>query len=250
MNKIKVMTFNLRVEVFEDGNNSFSNRKDRVLSVIKDHNPDIIGFQEATESMKKWLNVVLNDYIVVGCGRDKHYGGESTPIAYKKDKFDLIELTNFWLSNTPSVPASTYGLDQSGCPRIVTSTILRNKDTNKRFLYINTHLDHVGRQARLLSSKQLINFIKEKEIPCVLTGDFNALPNSPEIKEITNYLNDLTVNIKGTFHEFGKLDKPTKIDYIFTNLNADIQETYIIGEKPIDGVYVSDHHQICGYFEI
>lgn len=250
MNKIKVMTFNLRVEVFEDGINSFSNRKDRVLSVIKDHNPDIIGFQEATESMKKWLNVVLNDYIVVGCGRDNQYGGESTPIAYKKDKFDLIELTNFWLSNTPSVPASTYGLDQSGCPRIVTSTILRHKDTNKRFHYINTHLDHVGRQARLLSSKQLINFIKEKEIPCVLTGDFNALPNSPEIKEITNYLNDLTVNIKGTFHEFGKLDKPTKIDYIFTNLNADIQETYIIDEKPIDGVYVSDHHQICGYFEV
>lgn len=250
MNKIKVMTFNLRVEVFEDGINSFSNRKDRVLSVIKEHNPDIIGFQEATESMKKWLNVVLNDYIVVGCGRDKHYGGESTTIAYKKDKFDLIELTNFWLSNTPSVPASTYGLDQSGCPRIVTSTILRHKDTNKRFLYINTHLDHVGRQARLLSSKQLINFIKEKEIPCVLTGDFNALPNTPEIKEITNYLNDLTVNIKGTFHEFGKLDKPTKIDYIFTNLSSNINETYIIDEKPINGVYVSDHHQICGYFEV
>lgn len=250
MNKIKVMTFNLRVEVFEDGINSFSNRKDRVLSVIKDHNPDIIGFQEATESMKKWLNVVLNDYVVVGCGRDKHYGGESTPIAYKKDKFDLIELTNFWLSNTPSVPATTYGLDQSDCPRIATSTILRHKETNKRFCYINTHLDHVGSQARLLSSKQLINHIKEKEIPCVLTGDFNAIPNTPEIKEITNYLNDLTVNIKGTFHEFGKLDEPTKIDYIFTNLNADIQETYIIDEKPIDGVYVSDHHQICGYFEI
>ena len=250
MNKIKVMTFNLRVEVFEDGINSFSNRKDRVLSVIKDHNPDIIGFQEATESMKKWLNVVLNDYVVVGCGRDKHYGGESTPIAYKKDKFDLIELTNFWLSNTPSVPASTYGLDQSDCPRIATSTILRHKETNKRFCYINTHLDHVGSQARLLSSKQLINHIKEKGIPCVLTGDFNAIPNTPEIKEITNYLNDLTVNIKGTFHEFGKLDEPTKIDYIFTNLNADIQETYIIDEKPIDGVYVSDHHQICGYFEI
>lgn len=250
MNKIKVMTFNLRVEVFEDGINSFSNRKDRVLSVIKDHNPDIIGFQEATESMKKWLNVVLNDYIVVGCGRDKHYGGESTPIAYKKDKFDLIELTNFWLSNTPSVPASTYGLDQSGCPRIVTSTILRHKDTNKRFLYINTHLDHVGRQARLLSSKQLINFIKEKEIPCVLTGDFNALPNTPEIKEVSSYLKDITINIKGTYHEFGKQDKPTKIDYIFTNLSSNINETYIIDEKPINGVYVSDHHQICGCFEI
>lgn len=250
MNKIKVMTFNLRVEVFEDGINSFSNRKDRVLSVIKDHNPDIIGFQEATESMKKWLNVVLNDYVVVGCGRDKHYGGESTPIAYKKDMFDLIELTNFWLSNTPSVPASTYGLDQSDCPRIATSTILRHKETNKRFCCINTHLDHVGCQARLLSSKQLINHIKEKEIPCVLTGDFNAIPNTPEIKEITNYLNDLTVNIKGTFHEFGKLDEPTKIDYIFTNLSSNINETYIIDEEPIDGVYVSDHHQICGYFEI
>ena len=70
MNKIKVMTFNLRVEVFEDGINSFSNRKDRVLSVIKDHNPDIIGFQEVTWMHYGYLQDIMQGYDSVIMYRD------------------------------------------------------------------------------------------------------------------------------------------------------------------------------------
>ena len=43
-----------------------------------------------------------------------------------------------------------------------------------------------------------------------------------------NAAQDITINIKGTYHEFNKLDEPTKIDYIFTNLPSNINETYII----------------------
>ena len=248
--RIKVMTFNLRVDLVSDGINSFFHRRDRVLEVIKNHNPDIISFQEATDSMRQWLKESLTDYILVGCGRDELYDGESTPIAYKKEKFDLVELKNLWLSNTPNVPGSSYGLDQSRFPRIFTSAIFNSIETKKTFLYINTHLDHIGVQSRILSAKQLIEYIKEKELSCILTGDFNALPNSLEIKEISSFLKDLTINIGGTYHGFGKEKTAIKIDYIFTNLISDEKETYMIDEGPSNGIYLSDHNPVCGFIEI
>ena len=49
--EIKVCTFNLRVIADVDGNNIFYNRKGRIADTIKEHSPDIIGFQEAASPM-------------------------------------------------------------------------------------------------------------------------------------------------------------------------------------------------------
>ena len=68
--KIKVFTFNLRVEAKVDGINTFSNRRGRILDTIKEYSPDIIGFQEANDNMREWLIDSLSDYTVVGDGRN------------------------------------------------------------------------------------------------------------------------------------------------------------------------------------
>ena len=52
---IKVFTFNLRVIAEVDGINIFHNRTGRISDTIKEHAPDIIGFQECSTIMKKWL---------------------------------------------------------------------------------------------------------------------------------------------------------------------------------------------------
>ena len=61
--KLKVCTFNLRVEAASDGINTFSNRRGRVLDTIREYSPDIIGFQEASDNMRAWLIDSLSDYI-------------------------------------------------------------------------------------------------------------------------------------------------------------------------------------------
>ena len=249
--KIKVFSFNLRVAVDSDGKNCFWNRTDRIKHVIKEHSPDVIGFQEVGNSMRKWLRDNLPEYTLVGCGREADYKGEAAAIAFKKEDFELIGLDNFWLSATPRMAGSRYGEDQSKCPRITTSALLKHHDAEAVFAFVNTHLDHKGGTARLLGSTQLLQHISTLGVPCILTGDFNATPDSREIEIITENaicaLTDVTKSLGGTFHGFGQRareDMP-KIDYIFTNMKADPEEAYAIEDDAVNGVYVSDHFPVC-----
>lgn len=255
MSKIKVMSFNLRYDNERDGINSFSNRFDRVLEVISRENPDIIGFQEVLPSMRDKLRGALTDYCMVSCGRGKNLDGESMLIGFKADMVEMISCESFWLSLTPKIPGSRYGGDQSGCPRMFTSLLLKHRDIEKPFRFINTHLDHEGENARYLGAVQLVQAISQYNEKFVLTGDFNALPDTKEIKLITSALAyrgaiDCSAELEPTFHEFGKRtgDKRIKIDYIFTD--GKCEEAYLVEDAPVNGQYYSDHFAICAYIEL
>ena len=250
--KLKVFSFNIRLDVKEDGINNFFNRTDRIIDCINSHKPDLIGFQEATPAMRGFLRDNLTDYTVVGCGREKNLLGESTAIAFKKDDFEMISLDTFWLSPTPRVPGSKYTEDQSPCPRNCTVVYLKHKDCDKPFYAYNTHLDHWGKMARIHGAMQIMQYASEKGGQFVITGDFNALPDAPEIKLITGSpvgAKDVTASLGGTFHDFGRLEEKQKIDYIFTNAKCDENETFAIEDEGIEGVYISDHYPVCAFVE-
>lgn len=253
MGILKLMTFNIRVAV-DKGANDFELRKHRIAELINREKPDAVGFQEATGHMRTELSNMLDGYYIVGCGREKDYHGESAAVAYRKDKFELLALDNFWLSATPHVPASRYGEDQSPCPRITTALLLVEKSGGQPFWLINTHLDHVGSIARLLGVTQLMQFISEHKEPCVLMGDFNAGPTSKEIRALSENehlgLVDCSAEIKGTFHNYGKMfPNMAKIDYIFSNLPCDISKTYTCPDDAPNGTYYSDHLALCAFLE-
>ncbi|MBO5287520.1 MAG: endonuclease/exonuclease/phosphatase family protein [Clostridia bacterium] len=252
---IKVMTFNLRMHTTGDGINAFFNRIDRVLQVINEEAPDVIGFQEVTDEMRSKLREELKNYTIIGCGRNTDYHDEAMIIAYLTSKIELISCENKWLSPAPDIPGSRYGGDQSGCPRMYTSALLKHCDVKKPFRFINTHLDHCGEMARYLGSMQLVQAISQMNEKFVLTGDFNATPDTKEIKLITEALSfknaiDCSADIEPTFHNFGKLppEKRVKIDYIFTD--ARCEGCYKIDDTPIEGKYYSDHEAICAILSL
>ena len=261
MAKVKVMSFNLRVEADIDGINHLDNRKGKILDAIAKEAPDLIGFQEARDGTRAWLRDTLTDYTVVGCGRYEGYRGESAPLAFRKDRFEMVSMENFWLSSTPKIPASLYaGSDQSNCPRIATAVVLKPIDGDA-LLFVNTHTDHQGALSRALASAQLLEYLSQKALPCVLTGDFNAAPDTVEIQMLTSCdafpLTDATSEITETYHAFGKIftdpefaAKSTKIDYVFTNLPTAPSESYTVDYGHDDGVYISDHHPVVALVEI
>ena len=251
--KIKVISFNLRVAVKVDGINYFDNRLPRIIEFLKAEKPDVIGFQEVNQHMKELLSEYIDDYVLIGSGREKDYSGESALIGYRKDKFDLLSFENFWLSATPAMPGTRYGFDQSGCPRITSAALLKMRGEGAPFWFVNTHLDHEGKTARLLGAIQMMQFVSTKREPCIITGDFNADPDSPEIKimvETAAYpLTDATENITGTFHAYSQ-KLHCKIDYIFTSLKCDPTESVLYDDEPVDGVYLSDHRPVAAFVEI
>ena len=257
---IKVCTFNLRVVADVDGINIFYNRTGRISETIKNESPDLIGFQEVNPFMKKWLGDELSPlgYTVVGCGRGKDYRGEATCIAFKRDSFELIDLETRWLSATPLVPGSRYAADQSGCPRIYTAATLKHNDSDELFIFLNTHLDHKGSEARKLGALDVVRYLSEQKLPVIITGDMNAHPGTPEIDAFTSYaingkpVIDATASLGGTFHGFGhyNAERAPKIDYIFTDLPCDISKSYIVTDTPADGLYISDHNPVCAYIDL
>ena len=248
--KLKVMSFNMRVDVACDGANQFIHRRGRIKQFLDAEKPDLIGFQEIAPNMREWLVETFPDYYMVGVGRHADYSGETTLVAFRKDTMSLMECATVMLSNAPTVFGSRYdGSDQSMCPRLYVRATLKHRDIAEPFCFYNVHTDHEGWVARALATTQILQDINSRSEKFFLTGDFNAYPDSAEIKMITackaKAIVDATADMDGTFHAFGNLETPAKIDYIFTDASTKILESVRVDDQPKENeTYISDHNPI------
>lgn len=186
----QVMTFNIRYPNPGDGFNYWPNRKDIAASMIRYHEADIVGVQEAFRSQLEDLTTLLPDYKWHGVCRtdgstEPDPDGEFSAILYRADRFELLEGSTFWLSETPE-KVGVAGWD-AALPRIVSWARFRDKKTDKIFYHFNTHFDHRGQQARRKSAALIREQISEiaGTDPVVLTGDFNATPTDSPYSELT-----------------------------------------------------------------
>ena len=249
---LKIMTFNLRVSTPNDGINDFFQRAPRVLQVIHEEAPDLIGFQEDKNEMRAFLRENLPEYTILGCGSYENLSHAGNSIAYRTDRFEVIDLETKWFSETPNVFGSTYGGDQSKYPRCYRRARLHALDCGEIINFINLHTDHLGENARMLESRQLIDVIRACGSEHVfVTGDFNAKPESAEIRLITEDptlgMIDATKEIDGSFHAYGKVSG-CKVDYVFSDLTC--TESHAVEDIPVNGVYISDHNPVVATFAL
>lgn len=122
MNNLKVMSFNIRIDLKTDRENSWNKQKQNVFALMKEETPEIIGFQEVNPNMYKELKRQLSKYLSFGIGRD--YKHETVPIFIKKSTFDVIDHKTLWLSETPTLESK---IADSHFPRIVTCVVLAQK---------------------------------------------------------------------------------------------------------------------------
>ncbi|MBN1293719.1 MAG: endonuclease/exonuclease/phosphatase family protein [Candidatus Latescibacteria bacterium] len=249
------MTFNIRYNNPDDGENAWPNRKDFVSDVIRYHRADLVGIQEALSGQVDDLKKRLPEFSWFGVGRDDgKSAGEFMAIFYLKDRLELLDSSTFWLSETPNKPGMGW---DAACNRVVTWGKFRDKDTGKVFFHFNTHFDHMGKTARRESAYLLISQVTEiaGDTPAVITGDFNAQPSSEPYKIITSsgnksdiLIDSITVSRyphygpSGTwtgFENTGKIgDAP--IDYIFVKNSVDVLLHETISDS-IAGRFPSDH---------
>lgn len=230
--EINVISFNIRLNTSQDGENAWPNRSEMVSALLRFHDADIFGLQEAKYEQIVDLENDLKDLAWIGVGRDDgQKGGEFCPVFYKPSKFILIKYGNFWLSETPEKPGKGW---DAACNRLVTWGLMQSKVTGKQFLFLNTHLDHIGKEARKNSVFLINEWIEEitynKNLPVILTGDFNLTPDQEPIslvKKVMKDSRDLSIEAPygpvGTYNGF-KIDSSLdrRIDYIFVSRNIKI----------------------------
>lgn len=246
---LKVMSFNVRLPTDADGADRWEMRKGLAARVVRDAAPDLFGTQELFKAQGDYLTAQLPEYAWFGRGRDADGGGEHMGVFYRKDALRVLESGNFWLSDTPEVPGSiTWG---HPITRMATWALFERIADRRRFYLFNTHLPYreEDEDARTRGAELLRERIASlpADIPVVLTGDFNAAPESPTHAAITRDLRDAwdiaseRNGPEATFHAF-KGDADRRIDWILVR-GFGVRTLRTIDAHE-DGRYPSDHFPV------
>ena len=259
---LTVLTFNIRFDNPGDSLNAWPNRRPRVDAFLDSVAPDLIGLQEVLHSQLQELLAAHPAYEGYGVGReDGLEKGEYQPLLWRKERFEAADKGHFWLSETPDTPSKGW---DAACERTAVWALLRDKVSGREYLVMNTHLDHMGETARIESARML----KSRALrlaegrPIILTGDFNAGPDSSVIALIKAsegsdrpFIDSRDSALRTddnlwTYHDFGRypLDQRERIDYIFLSgfSGDEIVSQTIFDEEESDPahVYLSDHYPV------
>lgn len=246
---LTVMSYNIRNGEANDGTNSWQFRAPATAEMIMDQMPDVFGVQEAYLYQVKFIEEFCRGYKSVGVGRDDgKKKGEYMSIFYNKKKIKLLKWGTFWLSETPDKPSRGW---DAACYRTATWALLRDKASGKEFFFVNTHLDHVGWDARREGLALIVNriaSINPKGLPMVLTGDFNMTPEREEFSPLKGKMESArdvaaVTDRLATFHAWGKEDKSI-IDYIFISGFSSCLKYETVRKEYSGRKFVSDHYPI------
>jgi endonuclease/exonuclease/phosphatase family metal-dependent hydrolase len=261
LEKLKVLSFNIRYNNPNDGENSWPNRSERVKNFLWSESPDIIGFQEVLHNEVLELDRALfnynfsqRQYTRIGVGReDGKTKGEYSPIYFRSNRFQLISSKTVWLSQTPDKPSKGW---DAACERIATFALLFDEELKDTLLVVNAHWDHVGVVARQESAKLILKeiegFTSVQNI--IFMGDLNCKPEDPALKKLRAEFSDAGMGASskvGTFNNFERAANPKapRIDYVFYKLKNLGFHSYKVGNTNVNEPLLSDHFPIIVEFE-
>jgi endonuclease/exonuclease/phosphatase family metal-dependent hydrolase len=256
--ELRVMSFNIRNSYARDGENDWKHRKELVYQTIRDYSPAILGLQESNHVQQNELLSALPEYEFVGIGAKGGTKGQYCSILYLKDRLKLDNTETYWLSDTPTVPSSSWGNHHL---RIFTYARLVEKESGNIINTYNCHLDDGSKKAREKSVRQIGEHILQQpsNYPFVFMGDFNAPENSVSIQQLGNFKTQQkgTINLAsdsfrmlhpdeedvGTYHGYKGNTQGDKIDSIFVPPTTEVLQASIVRTSSKDR-YPSDHFPV------
>jgi endonuclease/exonuclease/phosphatase family metal-dependent hydrolase len=254
----KILTWNLWWQF-----GPWRERQPAILSVLHEQDADIIFLQEAWSqegkpSQAEWL------------------AGELGMFVAPTDDFRMdggVSLGNAILSRWPIVSSHVHQLpDSTGAPghRRAMSAMI---DTPQGQMWtVCTHLDHRfdASRTRMAQCKALCEIVDqlrvdpENEMPVLMAGDFNSVPDSDEIRMLTGRREPAVEGLVFTdlWEVAGEGDGYTwrrgnpylvdakwpnrRLDYLFVSWPrqktiGNPSRIWLAGIEPVDGVQASDH---------
>ena len=249
---LKVISYNIRVGSAPDGDHKWDIRKPASPAMIADQQPDIFGLQEALKMQLDYLEETCPDYDHVGVHRDDgKQKGEVMAIFWNTKTQEMLKWGNFWLSETPEVPSKGW---DAACFRTATWALLKDKRYNKKYYYVNTHLDHLGQEARANGLKLIVDRIDDinpEGYPMILTGDFNVDLGDPCLNSLKGRMESVrdiapVTDSLDTFQGFGTGQYGNRvIDYIYESGFSAAPSFKTITKTYENIPFISDHYPVA-----
>lgn len=247
---LKVMSYNIRYGSADDGTNKWDYRWPATIEMLNDVKPDVFGVQEALDFQLTHVKEFADNYNFVGVGReDGKSDGEHMAIFWNKKTVKVVKWGTFWLSETPEKPSMGW---DAACFRTATWALMKDKKTGNKFYFVNTHLDHVGKEARKLGLKLIVDRIADinpEGYPMVLTGDFNVTSDDPCLVDLDKVMTSTRkiakkTDNKGTFNGWRKDREGPVIDFIYVSGFSSVLECQTITKEYAKKPFISDHYPV------
>lgn len=163
--------------------------------------------------------------------------------------YKIMKSSNCFYYKDYSIFSDTTNFRKEDHPRAIIDAIISINE--KELQIINVHgiwnENKIGDKRTIEQSKFILSKIRN-DIPCIVVGDFNLLPNTESIKILNNQLINLVekYNIKSTRPIFDDgLDKGNTVcDYVFVNNKVQVNDFRVINSN------VSDHLPLVLDFDI
>ncbi len=285
-NNLRVMTFNLLTATKKRRRHPWRLRRRNIARIFNNILPDVVGTQEANFQQLRDLAELLPEYDFIGEGNLGSGMAHSESnwycaIFYRRDRVRPVDPDGggdvMWLSPTPHIPASQFHLGTR--PRLVNWNTFELAGSGKQFVFGTTHLEAVNSWHRKRSTDLLRQYVSRKveelgpDTPVFLTGDFNAVSESPEIQAMSSRSNGLEpmydawtaangpeTEAGATFRGLGLRDRmghilmgPRRIDYVFYRPRLKVRMVDRIDFAGLDhreSALPSDHYPVLADFKL
>lgn len=230
---IKVMSYNIRHGVGMDQVLDL----DRIANEIRASGADIIGLQEVDrhysarsnfEDQAKKLAESLGMHYIYGANLDR----DPLEPGGKRRQYGTAVLSRYPTIHSENHLLSSFGQEQRG---LLEATI------NVKGNHIQFYSTHLGltTEQRLAQIDEILAITSQYDRTTIITGDFNALPVSEEIRLMKTLFKD-GFEDQGDAFTF-PADKPrSRIDYIFVSENVELTHPEVLS------TLASDHLPIVG----
>jgi len=233
-----------------------------IRDIIKDGAYDILGVQEATLRVRNDVKTDLSSLNKYEYQYFLHKPAEastssSVGFIYNKNRFSLSDAKQFWLSDTPEVPASVDPDEDT--PRSFGCAVFTDKTTGKKYFILVAHAS-LNDDANARDADRILKVIKDnntQNLPVILVGDLNANWSMPMYEKLSETMDDSRFSIElddaelrlpgthngsaGTIENLQK--RPNRIDFIFTS-GCSVYDYRVLRNKYKAGStmqYPSDH---------
>lgn len=249
--KLTIMSFNIRHtgEASDTGDKAWDKRKEAVVAMLKDQNPDLIGFQECTNEQANYLAAQLTGYGFFLPGNNKC-------IAWKKATMGDQTSQQGFFYVTDKTPISKPSAGWDGDTRATAWVKVTEKTTATPVFFFCTHLSVSGKTARIEGAKLNVDQMKliagEKSTQFIV-GDMNTNEEACH-NNFKTFLSDARAlspetDNKGTYNGW-KPSATSIIDYIYyKNISSPLKYATITSAD-YGVTFVSDHYPIIFKCEI
>lgn len=276
--KLKVMSFNVRVGGKEDGSTDEPGhewatvRKEAVMNMFEDIDPDIAILQEARQEQladfeERLQRYAFYRYACDGLLKDGYSdictfnvflnNGARNVIMLRKERYSMTGWGRFWLSETPDEPSAGFG---TGSKKVVLWLKVRDFVTKKEFFVFDVHFITPGKGDVLSECASLLAG-KAREItasgpePVFVAGDFNCDEGDGRIAPFTGDFLSARALANGsdqgpTYNKFSEDRSDWKrLDHIFF-LHAEPVSFKVISSSGYGTAFISDHWPVVAEFVI